>query len=66
MNFNKDKFISNDIYILVSIYINSKKEDLLRAIKSIEAQDCEYKQEIVIVKDEYREELDDSKVTLSK
>ena len=63
MNFNKDNFISNDIYIswLGSIYINSQKEDFLRAIKSIEAQNCDYKQEIVIGKDGIIEpELDDS------
>ena len=52
----------NKVYIswLGSIYIKSKKEDLIRSIKSIEWQDCEYKQEIVIVKDGIiSKELDD-------
>lgn len=52
----------NKVYIswLGSIYIKSKKEDLLRAIKSIEWQDCNYKQEIVLVKDGLiSKELDD-------
>ena len=53
MNFQEDKFFSNEVYIswLGSIYINSKKEDFIRAIKSIEWQDCKYIQEIIIVKD---------------
>ena len=53
MNFSKDEFIPYKVYIswLGSVYIESKKEDFLKAIKSIEWQDCEYAQEIVIVKD---------------
>ena len=53
MNFKEDNFFSNEVYIswLGSVYINSKKEDFKRAIKSIEWQDCKYIQEIIIVKD---------------
>ena len=53
MNFQEDNFFSNEVYIswLGSIYINSKKEDFVKAIKSIEWQDCKYIQEIIIVKD---------------
>ena len=53
MDFKEDKFFSNEVYIswLGSVYINSKKEDFKRAIKSIEWQDCKYMQEIIIVKD---------------
>ena len=53
MNISKDNFISNKVYIswLGSVYIKSKKEDFIRAIKSIEWQDCKYIQEIIIVKD---------------
>ena len=53
MNFEEDNFFSKDVYIswLGSIYINSKTEDFVRAIKSIEWQDCKYIQEIIIVKD---------------
>ena len=53
MNFNKNNFISNEVYIswLGSVYIKSNKEDFIRAIKSIEWQDCKYIQEIIIVKD---------------
>ena len=53
MNFEGDNFFSNEVYIswLGSVYINSKIEDFVRAIKSIEWQDCKYIQEIIIVKD---------------
>ena len=53
MDLNEDNLISNKVYIswLGSIYIKSDKEDFIKAIKSIEWQDCKYKQEIIIVKD---------------
>ena len=53
MGLNDDNYISSKVYIswLGSIYIKSNKEDFIKAIKSIEWQDCNYKQEIIIVKD---------------
>ena len=53
MNLNTNNIISNEVYIswLGSVYIKSNKQDFLKAIKSIEWQDCKYKQEIIIVKD---------------
>ena len=53
MNSNQHNFTQNEVYIswLGSVYFKSKKEDFIKAIKSIEWQDCKYKQEIVIVKD---------------
>ena len=53
MGLTDDNYISSKVYIswLGSIYIKSNKEDFIKAIKSIEWQDCNYKQEIIIVKD---------------